>query len=252
MGKNKVLIVEDEIIVAKDIQHSLERLGYEIIGIASDQDQVIKLIDKASPNIVLMDIMLRNEQNGVEIAEFIRTNYHIPVIFLTAYADSVTIDRAKLAESYGYILKPFKVIDLQTNIELAIYKHSKEMQVEKERNFLQNFVENTDSTMMNDIYVRSSNKLIRLKKDKILFVEALKDYVMVHLQDKKYTIHTSMKEIESKLGNKLFIRIHRSFIVRLDVIESIELSNLSIENTSHILPIGGSYKEELFSKINTI
>jgi translation elongation factor EF-Ts len=77
-------------------------------------------------------------------------------------------------------------------------------------------------------------------------------YNQPYLQDKKYTIHTSMKEIDSKLGNKLFIRIHRSFIVRLDVIESIELSNLRIENTSHILPIGGSYKEELFSKINTI
>lgn len=252
MAKNKVLIVEDEIIVAKDIQHSLERLGYEIIGIASDQDQVINLIDQSIPDIVLMDIMLRNEQNGVEIAEFIRTNYQIPVIFLTAYADKATLERAKLAESYGYILKPFKTIDLQTNIELAIYKHSKEMQVEKERDFLANIVENTDSTMVNDIYVRSSNKLIRLKKDKILFVEALKDYVMVHLQDKKYTIHTSMKEIESKLGSKSFIRIHRSFIVQLDAIESIELSNLRIENTSHILPIGGSYKEELFAKINTI
>ena len=107
---------------------------------------------------------------------------------------------------------------------------------------------------MNKFYitVNNFNKLVKIKKEKILFVEALKDYVILHSEEKKFTIHTTMKDIESKLGNREFVRIHRSFIVRLDKIESIELPNLRLENDNHILPIGGSYKDDLFGRIHTI
>ena len=251
MGNYKVLIVEDELIVAKDIKHSLERINYEVVGFASDVSETIELIKQNQPDVVLMDIMLRGGDSGIDAAEIIRKDFKIPVIFLTAYADSATLERAKRAESYGYIIKPFKMVDLQTSIELAVYKHTKEMEVERERDLLSTIVENGDVSS-NEIYVRASSKLVKIKKEKILFVEALKDYVILHAEDKKFTIHTTMKDIESKLGNKEFVRIHRSFIVRLDKIESIELPNLRLEKDNHILPIGGSYKDELFGRINTI
>jgi DNA-binding LytR/AlgR family response regulator len=251
MANYKVLIVEDELIVAKDIQHSLERIGYDVTGIASDTNQAIELMQETQPNVVLMDIMLRNGDSGIDTAEILRNDFRVPVIFLTAYADSVTLEKAKKAETYGYILKPFKAVDLQTNIELAVYKHGKELEVQKERDVLANYIDQVDSNS-SDIFVRTNNKLIRLRKEHILFVEALKDYVILHLENKKYTIHTTMKDIETKLGSKEFVRIHRSFIVRLDKIESIELPNLRLEKDSHILPIGGSYKEDLFSRINMI
>ena len=251
MANYKVLIVEDELIVAKDIKHSLERINYEVVGLASDVSEVIELIEEYHPDIVLMDIMLRGGESGIDAAEIIRKQYKIPVIFLTAYADSATLERAKRAESYGYIIKPFKVVDLQTSIELAVYKHTKEMEVERERDLLSTIVENGDVSS-SEIYVRASSKLVKIKKEKILFVEALKDYVILHSEEKKFTIHTTMKDIESKLGNREFVRIHRSFIVRLDKIESIELPNLRLENDNHILPIGGSYKDDLFGRIHTI
>jgi len=221
-----------------------------ITEVVNGQDAIDKLKENIF-DIVLMDIMLRGGESGIDAAEIIRKQYKIPVIFLTAYADSATLERAKRAESYGYIIKPFKVVDLQTSIELAVYKHTKEMEVERERDLLSTIVENGDVSS-NEIYVRASSKLVKIKKEKILFVEALKDYVILHSDEKKFTIHTTMKDIESKLGTKEFVRIHRSFIVRLDKIESIELPNLRLENDNHILPIGGSYKDELFGRINTI
>ena len=251
MANSKVLVVEDELIVAKDIQHNLERLGYDVIGIASDMEESLQLVVEKEPDVVLMDIMLRNGESGIDIADAIRKDYKIPVIFLTAYADVATIEKAKKAESYGYILKPFKSVDLQTTIELAIYKHAKELEVEKERDILANYIDQGE-TVSNDVFVRTSNKLIKLKKEHILYVEALKDYVIVHLKNQKYTLHTTMKDIESKLGNKDFIRIHRSFIIQMDKVESIELPNLRLEGESQLLPIGGSYKDELFSRINMI
>ena len=251
MANFKILIVEDELIVAKDIQHNLERLGYEVVGIASEMQESLQLMNDKEPDLVLMDIMLRNGESGIDIAETIRIEFKKPVIFLTAYADVATIEKAKKAESYGYILKPFKSVDLQTTIELAIYKHAKELEVEKERDILANYIDQGE-TVSNDVFVRTSNKLIKLKKEHILYVEALKDYVIVHLKNQKYTLHTTMKDIESKLGNKDFIRIHRSFIVQMDKVESIELPNLRLEGESNLLPIGGSYKDELFSRINMI
>jgi DNA-binding LytR/AlgR family response regulator len=251
MANFKILIVEDELIVAKDIQHNLERLGYDVIGISSEMEESLQLVGEKEPDVVLMDIMLRNGESGIDIAEAIRLEFKIPVIFLTAYADVATIEKAKKAESYGYILKPFKSVDLQTTIELAIYKHAKELEVEKERDILANYIDQGE-TVSNDVFVRTSNKLIKLKKEHILYVEALKDYVIVHLKNQKYTLHTTMKDIESKLGNKDFIRIHRSFIIQMDKVESIELPNLRLEGESNLLPIGGSYKDELFSRINMI
>ena len=136
MSKINVLVVEDESIVAKDIQQSLKKLGYNVLGICSTGEDAVKSAQDLSPNIVLMDIMLKGEMNGIEAAALIRKSNNIPVIFLTAYADESTLDKAKVSEPFGYIIKPFKEIDLHTSIEMAIYKHEKESNLQKERNFL--------------------------------------------------------------------------------------------------------------------
>ena len=251
MSSFKILIIEDELIVAKDIQHNLEKMGYEVIGIATKLEECLQIINLNKPDLVLTDILLKNGENGIDIADAIRIEFKIPIIFLTAYADLSTIEKAKKVESYGYILKPYKLIDLQTNIELSIYKHAKELEIEKERDILANYIENGDVSSQ-DVFIRTSNKLLKIRKIDILYVEALKDYVIVNTSKKKYTLHTTMKEIESKLGNKLFIRVHRSFIVQLEKIESIELPSLRLEGDNHLIPIGGSYKDELLNRINIL
>ena len=136
MSKINVLVVEDESIVSKDIQHSLKKLGYNVVGASATGELAIELAGSEHPDIVLMDIMLKGNMNGIEAANTIRSKYSIPIIFLTAYADESTLSKAKITEPYGYILKPFKEIDLHTTIEMAIYKHSKEQEVVKERDLL--------------------------------------------------------------------------------------------------------------------
>ncbi|HEY4797939.1 MAG TPA: response regulator, partial [Bacteroidia bacterium] len=117
MNKTGILVVEDENIVAKDIQQSLKKLGYEVLGICSTGEDAISQAERTKPNLVLMDIMLKGDMSGIEAADFIKQKLDVPVIFLTAYADSSTLSKAKVTEPYGYIIKPFKEIDLQTNIE---------------------------------------------------------------------------------------------------------------------------------------
>lgn len=251
MSKINVLVVEDESIVSKDIQHSLKKIGYNVVGSASTGEKAIDLARSEKPDIVLMDIMLKGGMNGIEAADIIKREMAIPVIFLTAYADESTLAKAKISEPYGYILKPFKEIDLQTSIEMAIYKHKKEQDIVKERDFLYSIVDGKEKSR-EFIFVKSNSKLVKLNCKDIYFIEALKDYVVINTADTRYTIHSTMKEIELKMGNVDFIRIHRSFIVRLDKIASIEFPNLTLENDKKSIPIGGSFRDDLNNRIKML
>lgn len=250
MSKTNVLVVEDESIVSKDIQNSLKKLGYNVIGSADTGEKAIDLAVNLDPDVVLMDIMLKGDINGIEAAENIKEHINVPVIYLTAYADEGTLSRAKITEPYGYIIKPFKEIDIHTSIEMAIYKHSKEKDVRKERDMLYSIVEGKDDT--NFVFVKSNSRLVKVKTEDIYFVEALKDYVVINTFTTRYTIHSTMKEIERKLPSEQFLRVHRSFIVRLDKIAAIEQPNIILENDKKVIPIGGSYKDVLSSRINLV
>jgi DNA-binding LytR/AlgR family response regulator len=250
MPKTNVLVVEDESIVSKDIQHSLKKLGYNVVGAAASGDRAIELARSEKPDIVLMDIMLKGDINGIETAEVMKSELGTPVIFLTAYADDSTLAKAKVTEPYGYIIKPFKEVDLHTTIEMALYKHDKNKEVEKERDLLYSIVENKDNKDF--IFVKSNSRLVKLNTKDIYFVEALKDYVVINTLDSRYTIHSTMKDIEKKLPVDKFIRVHRSYIVRLDKISAIEYPNLHLENDKRIIPIGGSYRDDLVNRINLV
>ena len=247
-----VYIVEDESIVAKDIQNSLKKLGYNVLGISNNGADAIKNIVDLEPDIVLMDIMIKGTMTGIDVAEVIKKEYNIPVIFLTAYADESTLAKAKITEPYGYILKPFKEIDLHSTIEMAIYKHKKDSEVQKERDFLYSLVENKDEAAKDILFVKSNSRLVKVNLKDIFYVEALKDYVVINTQYTRYTIHSTMKDIEKKLNNGDFIRVHRSFIVRIDKINSIENQTVVLEESKKVIPVGGSYREDLLSKLNMI
>lgn len=130
-----IFIVEDENIVALDIRQCLERLGYRVLGTAGSGERAIEAVTELKPDLVLMDIRLRGEMDGIEAAEAIRTALHLPVVYLTAYADTKTLTRAKVTEPYGYVLKPFEERELHTVIEMALYKHQIEerLRISEER-----------------------------------------------------------------------------------------------------------------------
>lgn len=117
-----ILVVEDEKIVAIDIKRRLTSLGYNVIAAVSSGEKAIEVAAVHFPDLILMDIMLEGKLDGIETAQQIKDKYAIPVIFLTAYTDEKTIQRAKTAEPFGYILKPFEIRDLRSTIEIALYK----------------------------------------------------------------------------------------------------------------------------------
>lgn len=126
MPANKILIVEDEAVVSLDVSKRLEKMGYEVIGRTASGEEALELIEKDRPDLVLMDINLQGEMDGIETATQLYKDYNLPVIYLTAYAGESTLERAKESKPYGYILKPFKERELHAAIEIAIARHKTE------------------------------------------------------------------------------------------------------------------------------
>ncbi len=126
MAEGRILIVEDEHIVAMGIKKMLKSLGYTVTGVASSGEDAISKTESTFPDVVLMDIMLKGDMDGVEAAREIRERLDVPIVYLTAYSDNNILERAKITEPFGYIIKPFDEKDLYSSIEIALHRQRKE------------------------------------------------------------------------------------------------------------------------------
>lgn len=136
MKNTQILVVEDENIVAMEISDRLKQMGYQICKVTSSGESAVEFAQKLTPDLVLMDIMIKGEIDGIEAAAQIRNNFDIPIIYLTAYTDESTLERAKMTEPFGYIIKPFIERELYTTIEMALYKHKMERRLKESEQWL--------------------------------------------------------------------------------------------------------------------
>ncbi|MBP1945232.1 methanogen output domain 1-containing protein [Methanobacterium petrolearium] len=126
MAKSRILVVEDEAIVAMGIKQKLEELDYQVIDIVYTGEDAVKTALETEPDLILVDIVLKGNMDGIEAASKIRKQLDVPIIYLTAYSDEEVLERARRTEPYGYIIKPFKKSELNANLEMALYKHAKD------------------------------------------------------------------------------------------------------------------------------
>ena len=151
MAKANILIAEDDGIVAMDIKSRLKNLGYSVSAIVSSGKEAVKKVKENHPDLVLMDIMLKDEMDGIKAADKIRTQFRVPVVYLTAYADDKLLERAKLTEPFGYIIKPFEDRELHSVIEIAVYKHKMDSKLrESEKKYHSLFEHANDSIFIID------------------------------------------------------------------------------------------------------
>ncbi len=142
MDRVRILIAEDELIVARDTENMLLSFGYEVPGIATTAEEAIALAGELSPDLILMDIRLKGDANGIEAAIRIRDLYGLPVVFVSALADETTLERAKIAQPMGYLLKPYEEKDLRMMIEMAVFKWKTDRELRKRELQYRNLVEN--------------------------------------------------------------------------------------------------------------
>jgi len=147
--KAKILIAEDETIIAIDIKSTLQKLGYLVPEIATSGEKVIEYLKKERPDLILMDISLAGELDGIETAEIISRKYDLPIVYLTALTNSETLKRARLTEPFGYLLKPFDERNLHSTIEMALYKHKVDLELKKRTKELEAEKVKTDQLLHN-------------------------------------------------------------------------------------------------------
>lgn len=247
MNKNNtILIVEDEMIIAANISLQLTHLGYEVTGIIPRAEEVLPHIRLHVPDILLLDINLKGDEDGIQLAHLIQKEFKIPIIYLTANSDEAHFERAKETNPYAFISKPFKKLDLQRAIELTIIRIQNENETEKSIP-----IDNDVPFVLSDcIFVRSHNKMVKVCLNDILYIEAERNYCKIHCKDKEHLLVTTLKDLEEKLTSNNLLRIHRSFIVNLSHIDEIAMSHVVIAKKA--IPLSTELKKQLLLRIQKI
>lgn len=240
MSKVKILVVEDEIIIADDICDTLEILGYAPLEPAINYTEAIERIEAESPDIAILDIQLSGKKTGIDLAKKIKNEYNFPFIFLTSNADSLTINKAKKVIPPAYLVKPFTKDDLYTSIEISLF----------------NFAGKSGQSVSDDVVIKDAlffkNKgvFIKLRFDDILLMKSDHVYVEFLLKDKsRQVVRTSLNDVISKVDNR-FIRVHRGYIINTEFLTEIDPNSVRIEND--LIPIGKKYRSDLLTKINLL
>lgn len=238
----KLLIVEDEPIIAKDLACTVEDLGYGVVAICGNHQEALEALRENRPDLVLCDIHLNGDDwDGIELAAEIRRLYDLPLIFLTALTDPDTISRAASTEPDAYLTKPFEERTLYAAIELAIFKflQKKETAVSEPLPFF-----------AGNFFIKDKKRLVKVSSEAILWVKAEGAYTHLVTADRQFLLSTNLGTLEEKLLGLPFVRVHRSYLVNFHSIDAIEEDVLSIR--AERIPIGKSYREAFYKQLHQL
>ena len=243
----KILIVEDEPFIAENLQEMLGIFGYDDTEIANSANQAIKAIKTARPDLVLLDVKIKGDQDGIELGGIIQEQYKLPFVYITSYSDKETVNRAKHTRPLGFIVKPFTKDDVYAAIEVALFNKNRiAISTGNTANLLNPTTYNNDS-----IYVKKKGLLEKVKYDDLMWIEADGNHITMNVTDgRTYTVRKSLKEITDKLPKDRFLRVHKSFVVQVDVVTAIDTNHVHLGEKK--IPIGRSYYNAFTATLNTI
>lgn len=237
----KILIVEDDFIIAEDIAQILKNAGYTIVGILARGEEVLRAVETQEPDLILLDITLAGKKSGVEVGEEIHKKYKsIPFIYLTSYADQNTVQKAKHTFPAAYLTKPFDERDLEIAIDLALFNFTQNKNQQEEA--LQETVLLKDS-----IFIKKDNRFEKLELSQVLLVEASGHYLIFYTKDQRqFMIGGSLKSFLEKVQEKFFVQVHRSFIINIANISGFDEEYVYIDKRS--IPIGKTFRKDFMEK----
>lgn len=239
----RILIVEDDMIIAANISLQLSNLGYEVTGIETRGEDAVNHALENHPDIILMDINLKGKIDGIEAAKAIKKTWDVPLVYLTANTDDASFQKAKETHPFAFISKPFNKLNLERTIALVEEKVNEKRETESVPHQLIDGLEDR-------IFIRTNGKLVKVMLDEILYLEADRNYCHIYTKDQDYLIVNTLNIVCEKLTSKNFLRVHRSFVVNLKKLDAVADSYVEINNK--VLPIGKIYKEDLMKNIQKV
>ncbi len=249
--KINILIVEDESIVAMNLSMGLENDGYNVVGIADNAVDAQQLFTENEVDIILMDINIMGDKDGIQTAAELLQQKQLPVIYLTALTDVETVNRVKGTHPAAFLTKPYDINNVRIAIELALnnFAIARSLQPVKMVSLEKNTVPAETSAdkeallQMNDfIFVKNNYRFVKMKLTDILYAEADNNYINLVTAEAKTTLRLSLNQFMEKIHYASLLRIHRSFAVNMDAITSFSDQQVMIDK--YELPIGRNYRED--------
>ena len=229
MKSLNIYIVEDEPLIVSTIEVALRKQGFYAIGDAEDYHTALRDIELLKPDLALIDIQLSGEKDGVDLATELDKRKQ-PYLFLSSQTDPDTIARVKHTNPLGYIVKPFTETSLRTNIELAWHNYT-----DSKQHFLT---------------IKHEGRLHRINQNTISYLKAFDNYCYIVTATKSYLVPHTLKHVSEQLEGNDFIKAHRSYVVNIKHILSVDKNTLSLENDS--IPVSASQKSSVVSKLKSI
>jgi two-component system, LytTR family, response regulator LytT len=240
MDHLKILVVEDELIIAEDIRGHLEKMGYTVTGIATSYDEGVTLLNTCLPDLVMLDIKIKGSKTGIDLGKYIREHcVAMPIIYLTSFSDKKTIEQVKEIHPDAYLLKPFRPEHLFTSIEIAIARMSLADKSTEEKG-------KHSPQVKDSLFLKKNNLFYKVKIKDILFFKAEGNYLAIHVNDdNKYIIRLPVKEFLELLADYNFFQVHKSYVINLEYVDAVAPNLVSIRE--HKIPLSRNKKDEFMA-----
>lgn len=248
-SKINVLVVEDETLLAQDISLRLSKL-YHVVGTAESVDRALKMLHlHPEIDILLIDIKLKGERDGIDLAGIVNEEFQLPFLFLTSHADLSLVERAKRVKPAAYLLKPYNDREIPIAIELALANYSnktEEPEMHKKQPFQAS--ENQVLNISDRLFLKKDFHFERVAISDITLLEADGNYTTIYTKSDKFIYTTLIKKMEEKLPSQQFLRVHRSYIVHIDAVTGFEGNTLFVHDKR--IPVSKQYREVVFKLFN--
>ncbi|UII26110.1 response regulator [Fulvivirga maritima] len=239
MERIKILIVEDELLIAEDLKMKLEDHQFIVLDTVDSGEEALLVLQNEEPDLILMDIHLAGDLDGIETADIIQNKYQIPVIYLSDHTDQETVDRAKTTRPVSYLSKPFKEGDLLRTLELAFYNATHKNS-------------NIQSRLTDRILVRTDNQsAVMINYNDILYLEANRAYSYIITENKKYILSNSLKTVFDQFESDDFVKVSRSYVININHITGINGNMINL-GTQHSVQMSSQYREMVINRINVV
>lgn len=242
----QVLLVEDDKSAALDVEMLLEEVGLKLMAVIDNADEAIKFIYQEQPDLIIMDVALRGAATGLDIAKEIK-HLRIPVVFTTSYNDKKVFEEAKTAYSFGYLVKPFDKLSLLSTLEQAVkVLYPSEDNLELPTGAV------AGDVLRGVILVKHVNTLYPVRFEEILFIQGEGNYCSIHTENRKFMLKMSLRKLLEAIPPNEFSPVHKSFIVRLDKVESIDVGSGKLVVYKEVLPLGRNFKNAFLERFNVL
>lgn len=251
----RVMLVEDDEINVRAISHMLDTSGYTLVGHADSADSAIPLFEKCQPDLILVDIMINGDKDGVAFAEEVSQIQPVPVVFITSLTDDESFQRAKETKPYGFINKPFKPSQLRNAVDIAFQNFVLYAQkTGRASSDLPSMSANKVVTpLINDsFFLKIGNKLVKIPIATIRWIEVKDDYCTIVGEEKRYNAKISLKEFANKLPDTDFVRVHRNYIINAQYISNIDIAQYTLHIGEQEIPLTRTYKDDLLKRLQML